>query len=163
MKIALHKQHKILVWIHAQTINSTYLLVSQNTYLLFINSLTAIDGHDCPLFNKLRACAVSPQISVCCQCLMARKVAELFGLNCGIRPFYAACCFDELSRGSASCLLNASFKTVVSQRHNLIFWAKIDDHDVRRGDTGQILAQWRHLMASMVSLDLQSWAMRSAL
>ena len=42
--------------------------------------------------------------------LMARKIAELFGLNRGVRPFYAACCFDELSRGSVSCLLNASFE-----------------------------------------------------
>ena len=30
-------------------------------------------------------------------------------LNRGVRPFYTACCFDELSRGSISCLLNASF------------------------------------------------------
>jgi hypothetical protein len=55
---------------------------------------------------------------------MARKIAVLFALNCGIRPYYAACCFDELSRGSVSCLLNASFKTAVSQRHNLIFEPK---------------------------------------
>ena len=94
---------------------------------------------------------------------MARKIAELFGLNCGVRPFYTACCLDELSRGSVLCLLNASFKTAVSQRHNLIFYAEIDDHDVRRGDTGQILAQWRRLMASRVALDLLLWAMRSAL
>ena len=95
--------------------------------------------------------------------MIARKIAELFGLNRGVRPFYAACCFDVLSRGSVSCLLNASFKTAVSQRHNSIFYAEIDDHDVRRGDTGQILAQWRRLMASRVALDLLLWAMRSAL
>ena len=94
---------------------------------------------------------------------MARKIAELFGLNDGVQPFYAVCCFNELSRGSILCLLNASFKTVVSQRHNSIFWAKIDDHDIRRGNTGQILAQWRLLMASRVALDLPYWAMRSAL
>ncbi len=94
---------------------------------------------------------------------MAKKIAELFGLNRGVRPFYAARCFDVLSRGSVSCLLNASFETAVSQRHNLIFYAKIDDHDVRRGDTGQILAQWRRLMASRVALDLLLWAMHSAL
>ncbi len=94
---------------------------------------------------------------------MARKIAELFGLNRGFGPFYAACCFDELSRGSILCLLNASFKTAVSQHHNSIFWAKIDDHDVCRGNTGQILAQWWHLMASRVALDLSSWAMRSML
>ena len=94
---------------------------------------------------------------------MARKIAELFGLNHGVRPFYAACCFDELSRGSVLCLLNASFKTAVSQRHNSIFYAEIDDHDVRRGDTGRILAQWQHMVASRVALDLPHWAMRSAL
>ena len=64
-------------------------------------------------------------IFVHCQGLMARKIAELFGLNRGIQPFYAACCFDVLSRGSVSCLLNASFKTAVSQRHNSIFTPKL--------------------------------------
>ena len=77
--------------------------------------------------------------------------------------FYEACGIDDVSRGSVSCLLNASFKTAVSQRHNSIFYAEIDDHDVRRGDTGQILAHWRRLMASRVALDLLLWAMRSAL
>jgi len=95
--------------------------------------------------------------------LIARKLAELFRFNRGIRPFYAARCFDDVSRGSVSCLLNASFKTAVSQRHNSIFYAEIDDHDVRRGDTEQILAHWRRLMASRVALDLLLWAMRSAL
>ncbi len=127
------------------------------------NSLTAIDGHDRQPFSELRAHIVSLWIFVRYQRLMARKIAELFGLNRGVQPFYAACCFDELSRGSVSCLLNASFKTAVSQCHNSIFWAKIDDHDVRRGDTGQILAQWRRLKASRVVLDLLLWVMRSAL
>jgi hypothetical protein len=58
--------------------------------------------------------------------------------------------------------LNASFKTAASQRHNSIFYAKIDDHGVRRGDTEQILAQWWHMVASRVALDLPYWAMRSA-
>jgi hypothetical protein len=87
----------------------------------------------------------------------------LFGLNRGVRPFYAACCFNELSRGSVLCLLNASFKTAISQCHNLIFYAKIDDHDIRRGDTGQILTRWRGMLASTVALDLPSWAMCLAL
>jgi len=94
---------------------------------------------------------------------MARKIAELFCLNRSVRPFYAACCFDVLSRGSISCLLNASFKIAVSQRHNSIFYVKIDDYDARQGDTGQILAHWRCLMASRIALDLLLWAMRSAL
>jgi hypothetical protein len=94
---------------------------------------------------------------------MARKLALVFGFNHGIQPFYTPCCFDVLSRGSVLCLLNASFKTAVSQRHNSIFYAEIDDHDVRRGDTGRILAQWRRLMASRVALDLLLWVMHSAL
>jgi hypothetical protein len=55
---------------------------------------------------------------------MARKIADLFGVNRGIRGFYAACCFDDLSRGFVSCLLNARFKIAVSQRHNSIFEPK---------------------------------------
>jgi hypothetical protein len=42
--------------------------------------------------------------------LIARKLAMLFGFNRGIHPFYAACRFDELTRGSVSCLFNASFE-----------------------------------------------------
>ena len=42
--------------------------------------------------------------------LIARELGELFGYNLGLPPFYTACRFDELSRGSVSCLLNASFK-----------------------------------------------------
>ncbi len=127
------------------------------------NSLTPIGGRDCQLFNELYWWLVTSPISVRCQRLMSRKIADLIGLNHGIRHFFAACCFNGLSRGSVSCILNASFKTVVSQCNNSIFWAKIDDHDIRQGDTGQILAQWRHLMASRVALDLPSWVMHSAL
>jgi hypothetical protein len=76
---------------------------------------------DRPLIYKLRARVVSLRIFVRYQHLMARKIAELFRLNRGVQPFYAACCFDELSRESFSCLLNASFETAVSQRHNSIF------------------------------------------
>jgi hypothetical protein len=42
--------------------------------------------------------------------LIARKLAVLFGFIRVIQPFYAACCFDELRRGSILCLLNASFE-----------------------------------------------------
>jgi hypothetical protein len=94
---------------------------------------------------------------------MARKIAVLFGLNRGVRPFYSACCFDVLSRGSVSCVLNTSFKTAGSQRHKSFFYANIDDHGVRRGDTGQIFAQWWCVMASRVALDLLSWVICLAL
>jgi hypothetical protein len=94
--------------------------------------------------------------------LIARKLAVLFGFNRGVQPFYTACGFDELSRGSVSCLLSASFKKAISQCHNSIFYAEIDDHGVRRGDTGRIIARWRRPVASRVALDLPYWAMRSA-
>jgi hypothetical protein len=45
----------------------------------------------------------------------------------------------------------------------LIFYTEIDDHGIRRGNTGRILAQWQHPVASRVALDLPHWAMRSAL
>ncbi len=44
----------------------------------------------------------------------------------------------------------------------MIFYAEIDDHGVRWGDTGQIIAQWQRPVASRVALDLPYWVMRSA-
>jgi hypothetical protein len=100
----------------------THIIYNRILFIIrvILNSLTAIGGHDRPYFYKLRARVVSLRIFVRYQRLMARKIAELFGLNRGVRPYYAARCFDELRRGSFLCLLNASFKTAVSQRHNLI-------------------------------------------
>ena len=43
-----------------------------------------------------------------------------------------------------------------------MFYAEIDGHGIRRGDTGQILAQWRRPVVSKVTLDLPYWAMSSA-
>ena len=128
----------------------------------YFNSLTAIDTHERQHFNELHWWLVTQPIFVYCQRLMARKIAELFGLNRGIGPFYAACCLDELSRGSVLCLLNASFKKWFPQRHNSIFYAEINDHGVHRDNTGQILAWSRHPVASRVALDLPYWAMRLA-
>jgi len=51
---------------------------------------------------------------------------------------------------------------VISQRHNSILYAKIDDHSVHWGNTGQIIAQWRHPVASRVALDLPYWVMHSS-
>ena len=96
--------------------------------------------------------------------MIARKLAMLLGFDRGVQPFYAACRFDGLSRGFVSCLLNASFE---KRFHNAtttqFFRPKIDDHGVRQGDTGQIIAQWRRPVASKVSLDMLHWAIRSAL
>jgi hypothetical protein len=44
----------------------------------------------------------------------------------------------------------------------LNFYAKIDDHGIRWGNTGRLIARWRHPVASRVSLDLPYWAMCSA-
>ena len=95
--------------------------------------------------------------------MIARKLAVIFGFNHCVRPFYPACCFDDVSRGSVSCLLNDSFEKQFPQRHNSIFYAKIEDHGIRWGDTWRILAQTRRSVASRVALDLPYWAMCSAL
>ena len=94
--------------------------------------------------------------------MIARKLDELFSFNCGVRPFYAAHCFDELSRLSILCLLNASFRKQFSQRHNSIFYTKIDDYGILWGGTGRILAQWRHPVASDEALDVLYRAMHLA-
>ena len=101
-------------------------------------------------------------IFVHCQRLIARKLAVLFGFNRGVRPFYAACCVNQLSRGSVLCLLNASFEKLFPQHHKSIFYGKIDDHGIGRGDTRQIITRLRHPVASRVVLDLPYWAIRSA-
>ena len=38
---------------------------------------------------------------------------------------------------------------------------KIDDHGVRRGDTGRILARWRRPVAPHEALDVLHWAMHA--
>jgi hypothetical protein len=43
----------------------------------------------------------------------------------------------------------------------LMFYAKINDHGVRRGDTGRILTLWQHPVTSRVALDLLCWAMHT--
>jgi len=39
-----------------------------------------------------------------------------------------------------------------------VFSTYFDDHGGRRGDTAQVLAIWRHLVASSVALDVLHWA-----
>ncbi len=72
---------------------------------LAVNSLTAIGGHDRQLFNKLLWCLVSSPIFVRWQCLIARKIAELFSSNRAMLQFYEACGIDDMSRGFVLCLL----------------------------------------------------------
>jgi hypothetical protein len=122
-----------------------------------------MDACERPLNNELHWWLVTSPIFVHYSRLMARKIAELFSFNGGVCPFYAACRFGELSRGFVSCLLNASFKTAISQRHNSIFYAKIDDHGICWDVTRWILSWLRHPVASRVALDLPYWAMRWAL
>ncbi len=43
------------------------------------------------------------------------------------------------------------------------FYAKIDNHGIRRGDMWRIIARWWRPVATRVALDLLYWAMRSAL
>jgi hypothetical protein len=41
-------------------------------------------------------------------------------------------------------------------------YTKIDDHGIRRVDTGRIIAQWQRPVASRVALALLYWVMRLA-
>jgi hypothetical protein len=52
-------------------------------------------------------------------------------------------------------------QNVISQCHNSIFYAEIDDHGIRQGNTGRVLARWQRPVASRVALDLPYCAMRS--
>ena len=120
-------------------------------------------SHQSPHFVKLLWWLVTSTIFVHSQHLIARELAVLLGFNHGVPPFYAACPFDDVSRGSVSCLLNASFEKQFPQHHNSVFYAKIDDRSVCRGKMGWILTQSRRSVASLVALDLPYWAMCSAL
>jgi hypothetical protein len=59
--------------------------------------------------------------------------------------------------------LNASFGKRFLHATNRFFTPKIDDHGVHRGDTGQILAQWRRTVASSEALDVLYWEMHPVL
>ena len=121
-----------------------------------------MDAHERPLFDKILWWLATSTVFVRCKHLIARKFAEFFRLHHGVRPFYAACRFDELSRWSISCFLNTSVGKRFHNATTQIVYAKIDDHCVRRGDTGQILARWWRTVASSVDLDMPYWVMRSA-
>ncbi len=67
------------------------------------NLITALPlvAHTCASLQiELRASLITFRMFVRWQRLTARNVAELFSYNCGVSHSYAACCIDELSRGS---------------------------------------------------------------
>jgi hypothetical protein len=103
-----------------------------------VNSLTAKDVHDRPLFEKLLWCLASSPIFVHCQRLIARKIAELFSSNCAMSQFYKASSIDDVSRGSVLCLFAASFGGAIFtvHCHNLeVVCANTDDPGGYRGNT----------------------------
>ena len=63
---------------------------------MFLNSLTAIGigAHERQLFDKLLWRLVTSMIFVRYLRLIARKLAVLFGFNCGVRPFYSVVAFS---------------------------------------------------------------------
>jgi hypothetical protein len=98
-----------------------------------VNSLTAVGGHDHQLFDKLLWCSVSSPIFVRCQCLIARKIAELFSSNRAMSQFYKACGINDVSTGSVLCLFAASLRgAVFTAATTLVVFAETDDPGGRR-------------------------------
>ena len=56
---------------------------------------------------------------------LTRKLAVLFGFNCGVRPFYAAHRFDELSRVSTTSQHSSA---AFLAGNNTYFWTKHCTH-----------------------------------
>jgi hypothetical protein len=100
-----------------------------------VTSLTAKDGHDRPLFDKLLRCLLSSPIFVRCQRLIAKKLDEFFSSNRAISQFYKACGINDVSRGSILCLFAASFGGANFTATTLVVCAQTDDPGGRRGDT----------------------------
>jgi hypothetical protein len=89
-----------------------------------------------------------------------------------LSPTFAISCRDSLFP-TVNCLCRSHRWLVVAfspahpaayqlkhQAENVFMFS--DDHGVRWGDTGRIIAQWRRPMASRVALDLPYLAMRLA-
>ena len=101
-------------------------------------------------------------IFVQCSRLIARKIAELFGLNRGIRPVYTAYPFNELGRGSVSCLSNASFGKRFHNATTHLFTPK----SMTMASAGAIRGAYLpyggiQSVASRVALDLPYWVMQA--
>jgi hypothetical protein len=77
--------------------------------------------------------------------------------------FYNACGIDGMSRGSMLCLFAASFGGAIFIATTLFVCAETDDPGGHRGDTMQIVAQWRRLVASNVAQDVLHRGMCSVL
>ena len=136
-------------------IKPSYTIVFQYVF----NSLTAKGGHDRPLFDKLLWCLVISPIFVCCQRLIARKIADLFSSNRAMSQCYEACGIDVMSRGSVLCLFAASFGGAAFTATTLVVCDETDDLGSRRVDTVQKVARWRHPVASHVAQDILHRAM----
>ncbi len=76
--------------------------------IFILNSLSAMDGRDCPLSNQLRSTVVSCQIFIRSQSLIARWTHNDFSLPAVACNFYEACCINDVSRGSRSYLFCTS-------------------------------------------------------
>ena len=69
-----------------------------------LNSVTAIDAHKRPLFNKLCGTVVYCRIFIRSQSLIARWTCNDLSLPSAARNLCKACCIDDVSRGSKSYL-----------------------------------------------------------
>ncbi len=78
----------------------------------------------------------------------------LFLPNRGVSPFYAASCFNELSRGFVLCLFVTRFGRAALIATTSFLCAKIDDPRGRRGDRVPTLAGWRRPVASNLAQDV---------
>jgi hypothetical protein len=74
----------------------------------YLNSLTAIGGHDRQYFNELRSTVVSRRIFIRSQSLIARWTRNDFSLPAALHDFYEAFLIDDVSRGSKLYLFRAS-------------------------------------------------------
>ena len=133
---------------------SLSLLVWQRYYVLHLNSVTAKDGHDRPLLDKLLWCLVSSPIFVCCQRLIARKIAELFSFNRVVSQSHEACGINDVSRGSVLCRFAVSSRGAVFTTTTLFVCAKTADPGDRWGNMVQIFIRWRRRVASNVAQDV---------
>ena len=70
---------------------------------------------------------------------------------------------DELIRGCVLCLFATSFRRAVFTATILFVCAKIDVPGGCQGGMVQILAQWRHQVASNVAMDMLHQAMCTVL